>query len=132
MDPSVGMLKIGQEKIVGVDQEGKPLKDYQPVEAFQRITLAKGDAENLAEIQPLSGFYDKNDKNAPNYGEDAVKTVASGFYDLVTMSFGIRNVRRRVTALQEMNRALKMGGRLCLLEFSIPRFWNPFSGTKFI
>ncbi len=42
-------------------------------------------------------------------------------FDLVTISFGIRNVQDPVKALSEMFRVLKPGGRLCVLEFGQPK-----------
>ncbi|MDY6838518.1 MAG: bifunctional demethylmenaquinone methyltransferase/2-methoxy-6-polyprenyl-1,4-benzoquinol methylase UbiE [Thermodesulfobacteriota bacterium] len=41
-------------------------------------------------------------------------------FDAVTISFGIRNVSRVSQALSEMHRVLKPGGRLLVLEFSLP------------
>lgn len=40
--------------------------------------------------------------------------------DLITMSFGLRNVTDQDKALREMYRVLKPGGRLLVLEFSKP------------
>ncbi len=40
--------------------------------------------------------------------------------DAATAAFGIRNVERPELALAEMRRVLKPGGRLAILEFSIP------------
>ncbi|MEO1085044.1 MAG: bifunctional demethylmenaquinone methyltransferase/2-methoxy-6-polyprenyl-1,4-benzoquinol methylase UbiE [Acidobacteriota bacterium] len=37
-------------------------------------------------------------------------------FDGVTISYGIRNVPDRPKALQEMNRVVKPGGRICILE----------------
>lgn len=42
------------------------------------------------------------------------------FFDAVTISFGIRNVPDVPVALREMHRVLKPGGRLLVLEFSLP------------
>lgn len=50
---------------------------------------------------------------------------ASGVYDAVTISFGIRNVTDVVQALGEMRRVLRPGGRVLVLEFSLPG-WRPF------
>jgi len=44
-------------------------------------------------------------------------------FDAVTISFGIRNMSDAGKALREMYRVLKPGGRLLVLEFSLPR--NP-------
>ena len=41
-------------------------------------------------------------------------------FDVVTISFGIRNVTDRMAALREFRRVLKPGGRLAILEFSTP------------
>lgn len=41
-------------------------------------------------------------------------------FDVVTIAFGIRNVTDRMAALREFRRVLKPGGRLGILEFSMP------------
>ena len=52
---------------------------------------------------------------------DAVKVPANDeSADVVTMSFGIRNVIAVSEALAEMHRVLKPGGRALILEFSLP------------
>ncbi|MFA9485665.1 bifunctional demethylmenaquinone methyltransferase/2-methoxy-6-polyprenyl-1,4-benzoquinol methylase UbiE [Moraxella haemolytica] len=43
-------------------------------------------------------------------------------FDLVTISFGLRNVTDKQKALEAMYRVLKPGGRLLVLEFSKPVF----------
>lgn len=43
-------------------------------------------------------------------------------FDLVTISFGLRNVTDKDAALRAMHRVLKPGGRLLILEFSKPIF----------
>ena len=43
-------------------------------------------------------------------------------FDLVTISFGLRNVTDKDAALKSMYRVLKPGGRLLILEFSKPVF----------
>ena len=44
--------------------------------------------------------------------------LQTGTADRVTISFGLRNVTSRETALREALRVLKPGGRFCCLEFS--------------
>ena len=44
-------------------------------------------------------------------------------FDLITISFGLRNLADREKGLKEMNRVLKSNGRLIVLEFSQPYFW---------
>ncbi|MCO5106317.1 MAG: bifunctional demethylmenaquinone methyltransferase/2-methoxy-6-polyprenyl-1,4-benzoquinol methylase UbiE [Burkholderiaceae bacterium] len=41
-----------------------------------------------------------------------------GYFDRVTVAFGLRNMTRKDRALAEMRRVLKSGGRLLVLEFS--------------
>ena len=43
---------------------------------------------------------------------------AANRFDLVSVAFGLRNMTHKATALAEMNRVLKPGGRLLVLEFS--------------
>ena len=43
---------------------------------------------------------------------------ASGSFDLVSVAFGLRNMTHKEAALAEMNRVLKPGGKLLVLEFS--------------
>ncbi len=43
---------------------------------------------------------------------------ATGRFDVVSVAFGLRNMTHKDKALQEMNRVLKDGGRLLVLEFS--------------
>jgi demethylmenaquinone methyltransferase/2-methoxy-6-polyprenyl-1,4-benzoquinol methylase len=60
-----------------------------------RSALASGDAERL----PLPG----------------------ALFDGALVAFGIRNVGDRLEALRELRRVLRPGGRLVVLEFSMPR-----------
>src|SRR5450755_848306 len=43
-----------------------------------------------------------------------------GFFDCITIGFGLRNVTDKAQALASMGRALKPGGQLLVLEFSQP------------
>jgi demethylmenaquinone methyltransferase/2-methoxy-6-polyprenyl-1,4-benzoquinol methylase len=43
---------------------------------------------------------------------------ATGRFDLVSVAFGLRNMTHKEVALAEMNRVLRPGGRLLVLEFS--------------
>ncbi|MEY3125426.1 MAG: hypothetical protein RLZZ573_1946 [Pseudomonadota bacterium] len=42
----------------------------------------------------------------------------NSYFDLVSVAFGLRNMTRKDVALAEMNRVLKPGGKLLVLEFS--------------
>ena len=43
---------------------------------------------------------------------------ADAYFDLLTVAFGLRNMTHKDAALLEMNRVLKPGGKLLVLEFS--------------
>ena len=46
-----------------------------------------------------------------------------GYFDRVSVAFGLRNMTHKAVALAEMTRVLKPGGRLYVLEFS--KVWKP-------
>lgn len=100
-DLAIAMAKrIDDVRIMGVDlseemlrvAHGKVLK----LGMAERISLTKGDAENL-------------------------DMVASESVDAVTVAFGVRNFENLEQGLGELYRTLKPGGKLIVLEFSIPR-----------
>lgn len=45
------------------------------------------------------------------------------YFDIVTVAFGLRNMTHKEQALAEMQRVLRPGGRLLVLEFS--KVWQP-------
>ena len=50
-----------------------------------------------------------------------------GYFDVLIVSFGLRNMTHKDRALKEMQRVLKPGGRLMVLEFSKPNaLMRPF------
>ena len=53
---------------------------------------------------------------------ETLEPFADNSFDLVTISFGLRNVTDKDKALAAMHRVLKPGGRLLVLEFSKPVF----------
>lgn len=53
-------------------------------------------------------------------GNAALLACGEGTVDAVTIAFGLRNVRDVDGALREMARVLRPGGRLFVLEFSLP------------
>lgn len=60
-------------------------------------------------------------RNVPKVAGDATKLpFGDGVFDAVTISFGLRNVVDHETALREMARVTRPGGRLVVCEFSTP------------
>ena len=53
---------------------------------------------------------------------ETLAPFADNSFDLVTISFGLRNVTDKDAALRSMYRVLKPGGRMLILEFSKPIF----------
>ena len=53
-------------------------------------------------------------------GDSEAMRFADASFDVVTIAFGIRNFAHREAALQEILRVLKPGGRLVILELSVP------------
>lgn len=88
------------DKAVGVDMAEKMLEVGRAKATERgltdRVTLRTGDAARIPE--------------------------PDGLYDAVTISFGIRNTVDVVQALGEMRRVLRPGGRVLVLEFSLPGF----------
>ena len=48
-----------------------------------------------------------------------------GYFDRVTVAFGLRNMTHKDRALAEMHRVLRPGGKLLVLEFS--KIWKPLA-----
>ncbi|HEX3816442.1 MAG TPA: demethylmenaquinone methyltransferase [Mycobacteriales bacterium] len=62
----------------------------------------------------------------PLVAGDALRLpFADGSFDAVTISFGLRNVVDIDAALAEFRRVTRPGGRLLVVEFSVPT-WRPF------
>ncbi|GAB4188738.1 MAG: bifunctional demethylmenaquinone methyltransferase/2-methoxy-6-polyprenyl-1,4-benzoquinol methylase UbiE [Simkaniaceae bacterium] len=66
----------------------------------------------------------KNYKNQISFQEGDAQNIPfpQEKFDVVTMSFGIRNVMDLSQSFQEMHRVLKKDGRALILEFSLPKF----------
>lgn len=85
-------------RVVGVDLSERMLavgrSKVERESLSERIELVQGDAESAA------------------YGREA--------FDAATVAFGVRNFEHLELGLQEMYRVLKTGGKVIILEFSMP------------
>lgn len=92
--------KVNEAHILGVDLSEEMLsearKKIKRLELEKRITLEKGDAENLT-------------------------MVASESVDAATVAFGVRNFENIERGLSEIYSTLRPGGKLVVLEFSMPK-----------
>ena len=73
--------------------------------------LREGEKKNESRANPVAFLC----------GDGECLPFGGGTFDGVTIGFGIRNVAELETALNEMCRVLKVGGRVAVLEFSRPR-----------
>ena len=80
---------------------------------FAPVMLAAALAKNAALPQPARPLYLAGDALALPF--------ADGAFDCVTTGFALRNVTSIPTALAEMRRVLRDGGRLACLELTPPR-----------
>lgn len=91
--------QVNPEKIFGIDIAHEMLeigrKKIETAGLSAKISLETGDSENLR--------------------------FASGEFDAVTVSFGVRNFENLEKGLSEMRRVLRPGGRVVILEFSQPQ-----------
>ena len=88
--------KLKDSQVVGIDPSRQMLRFAKnKCESIERITLVQGYAEDL----PF-----KNDE-----------------FNAITIAFGIRNTVKPLESLKEMNRVLKPGGKIAILEFTIPK-----------
>lgn len=100
-DLAIAMAKrVDRTQILGVDLSEEMLavarRKVEKQGLEERIMLAKGDAENL----------------------DMVTTES---IDAATVAFGVRNFENIERGLSEIYRTLKPGGKLVVLEFSMPK-----------
>jgi demethylmenaquinone methyltransferase/2-methoxy-6-polyprenyl-1,4-benzoquinol methylase len=57
-----------------------------------------------------------------NLGDARRLPFKTGSFDGATMAFGIRNIKERKEVLQEIQRVLREGGRLWIMEFDCPDY----------
>lgn len=98
-DFAIEALKLNPVKVTGVDISAGML------EMGQKKIVSRGLSEK---IELLLG----DSENLP---------FADHFFDAVTVAFGVRNFENLEKGLKEINRVLKPGGMIVVLEFSKPR-----------
>lgn len=96
-DLAIEANRLKPNKIVGIDLSENMLsvgRTKLQKKGWDHISLEKGDSENI--------HYDENT------------------FDAATVGFGVRNFENLEQGLKEINRVLKPGGKLVVLEFSKP------------
>lgn len=79
--------------------------------AGRMLQIAKGKLKNSSHRDRMSLIL----------GDGALMPFPDNCFDVVTIGFGIRNFADTMIGLREFYRVLKPGGRLLVLEFSLPK-----------
>lgn len=97
-DFSIAANRAGVRKVTGIDISANMVavgqKKVEALGLTPYINLQAGDSEQIE-------FED-------------------GYFDVVTVAFGVRNFEHLEAGLREMQRVLKKGGKVIILEFSMP------------
>ena len=100
-DFSMAAVRAGAKQVLGMDisEEMMKIGEAKVREAglSERIRFKQGPCEDLGE--------------------------ADRTFSAATVAFGVRNFEDREAGMREICRVLKPGGRLVILEFSLPRLW---------
>lgn len=84
------------------------------------LDLSEGMLEVMGQKVAAEGL---SDKIGMKLGDGENLPFEEGTFDRVSIAFGIRNFENREQGLREMLRVLKKGGRIVILELSLPE--NP-------
>lgn len=140
---SVGIDKSWRRKLV------KMLADRRPADILDLATGTGDLAIACAEIKPSprkvtgidisNNMLEKGRMKVSKKGLDKLVELKYGdgeninfddcSFDAVTVAFGLRNFENPTRGLNEMNRVLRPGGRVYILEFSLPR--NGLAGALY-
>ncbi|MGH3840644.1 MAG: demethylmenaquinone methyltransferase [Pseudonocardiaceae bacterium] len=100
---------------------GERVLDLAAGTAVSTVEFASTGAWSVAADFSLGMLRAGRHRKVPLVGADALALpFADGAFDAVTISFGLRNVADLDTALAEMARVTRPGGRLVVCEFSTP------------
>ena len=98
-DFAIECMKLNPTSVIGIDISEGMMK-------FGREKIEKLNLQNKISLQ---------------YGDAETCDLPSNSIDAITVGFGVRNFQNLEKGLQNMNRILKPGGQICILEFSTPR-----------
>ncbi|MBN2615040.1 MAG: bifunctional demethylmenaquinone methyltransferase/2-methoxy-6-polyprenyl-1,4-benzoquinol methylase UbiE [Bacteroidales bacterium] len=97
-DLAIELAKMPVERIVGIDIANEMLE-------IGRVKVKRKGLDPVIELQT-------GDSEAINFPDEE--------FDAVTVAFGVRNFENLDAGLKEMQRVLKKGGQVAVLEFSKP------------
>lgn len=108
-DLAINLVKTGAEKVIGLDISAGMLevgkKKVAEKQLDKRVEMMLGDSENLP------------------FNESS--------FDAITVAFGVRNFETLEKGLKEIQRVLKPGGTLVVLETSVPTKFPFKQGYRF-
>ena len=105
---------------------GQRVLDLAAGTAVSTVELARSGATAVATDFSLGMLRAGRGRRVPMVAGDALTLpFADESFDAATISFGLRNVADARTALRELARVTRAGGRLVVCEFSRPT-WGPF------
>jgi demethylmenaquinone methyltransferase/2-methoxy-6-polyprenyl-1,4-benzoquinol methylase len=97
-DLAIELARMPVEKIIGIDIAADMLE-------VGKVKVRKRGLESKIQLQ-------EGDSEAIGFADE--------YFDAVTVAFGVRNYENLGKGLKEMQRVLKSGGKVAVLEFSKP------------
>ncbi|MGB0979292.1 MAG: bifunctional demethylmenaquinone methyltransferase/2-methoxy-6-polyprenyl-1,4-benzoquinol methylase UbiE [Croceimicrobium sp.] len=130
---SLSIDKGWRKKVVRMVEAKKPkmILDVATGTADLAIALEKAHPEKITGIDISNGMLDVGRQKVAKKGLSQIITLEQAdsenlpfpdaTFDAITVAFGVRNFENLKKGLSEMNRVLKPGGHLLVLEFSQPQ-----------
>ena len=100
---------------------GQKVLDLAAGTAVSTVELGRSGAWCVATDFSVGMLAAGRERHVPKVAGDATRLpFGDDVFDAVTISFGLRNIADRETALREMARVTRPGGRLVVCEFATP------------
>ena len=113
-----------------VPEKPKKILDIATGTADLAIELTKTNAEEIVGLDISPGMLEIGKQKVASKGMDKVIKMVIGdsekldyndaYFDAITVAFGVRNFENLDKGLQEINRVLRPGGNLVILETAVP------------
>ena len=114
-----------------IPEKPKKILDIATGTADLAIELTKTNAEEIVGLDISPGMLEIGKQKVASKGMDKVIKMVIGdsekldyndaYFDAVTVAFGVRNFENLDKGLQEINRVLRPGGNLVILETAVPK-----------
>ena len=114
-----------------IPEKPKKILDIATGTADLAIELTKTNAEEIVGLDISPGMLEIGKQKVTSKGMDKVIKMVIGdsekldyndaYFDAITVAFGVRNFENLDKGLQEINRVLRPGGNLVILETAVPK-----------